>query len=164
VYCGGIVVKQSSVVTLNPGMYILKGGGLKLESNSEIQGDGVTFYNTFGGGYDYEEIVFESSAAVRLRAPTTGTYAGILFFSDRSAPKSSTKVTKFQSSTDSYLEGALYFPNQRVQLQSSSTTSARYTIVVARAVDLQSSTELKLNADYSSLPGGSPLRKVTLME
>jgi hypothetical protein len=76
----------------------------------------------------------------------------------------SNKVNKFQSSTNSYLEGALYFPNQRLQLQSSSETIARYTIVVARSVDLQSSSELRLNADYSSLPGGSPLKRVALME
>jgi hypothetical protein len=163
VYCGGILARTSAVVTLNPGMYILKGGGLKLESSSEIQGDGVTIYNTFGGGYAYGEIVFESSADVRLRAPTTGPYAGILFFSDRNAPLSS-KVHKFQSSTDSYLEGAIYMPNQHVGLQSSSNISARYMIVIARSLYLHSSSELQLNSDYSSLPGGSPLKRVALME
>lgn len=163
VYCGGIVVKQSSVLTLNPGMYILKGGGLVLESSSEIQGDGVTIYNTFGAGYPYGEIRFESSADVRLRAPTTGTYAGILFFSDRNAPLSA-MVHKFQSSTDSYLEGAIYFPNQHIGIQSSSNLDARYMIVIARSIYLHSSSELRLKADYSSLPGGSPLKKVTLME
>jgi Putative Flp pilus-assembly TadE/G-like len=163
VYCGGILARTSAVVTLNPGMYILKGGGLKLESSSEIQGDGVTIYNTFGDGYAYGEIVFESSADVRLRAPTTGPYAGILFFSDRNAPLS-TKVHKFQSSTDSYLEGAIYFPNQHIGLQSSSNINARYMVVIARSVYLHSSSELQLNADYSSLPGGSPLKRVALME
>ena len=162
VYCNGIRIVSNGVVNLNPGMYIIKGGGIVLESNAILRGEGVTFYLTGTSTYPYGGLDWQSSTQVRLKAPTTGPYAGILFFQDRTMP--STAINYIRSSNNSYLEGALYFPTQTLQVESSTTTEAAYTLVIARIIQMQSSAYLRVNNNYSSLGGGSPLKKLTLVE
>ena len=48
IYCGGITLEQNSRATLEPGTYILRGGGLQVLSGSSIEGTGISFYNTSG--------------------------------------------------------------------------------------------------------------------
>lgn len=163
IYCGGINLRSNARVHLNPGTYILRGGGLKLESNSQITGTEVMLYNTQGAGYPYRPFEFQSSTQVRLTAPTSGTYTGILFFQDRNAGSPS-DVNSLQSSTNSYLEGALYFPTQVLFVESSTTTEARYTIIVARHIRLDSSANFRVRSDYTGLSGGSPIKKLSLVE
>jgi hypothetical protein len=92
VYCGGIQVKNNTVV-FAPGTYVLVGGGLSTQdTNSIIQGNGVTFYNTFDSSSNkpayntYQPININANSSVTLTAPKTGDYAGTLFFDDRNAP------------------------------------------------------------------------------
>ena len=102
-YPGGLSLSpgQGTTVTLQPGVYVL-GGNLNIFSPSNnsttglvgsIVGDGVTFYNSGNssisinkgsasysncGAAQYPDI----GATVRLKAPSSGTYAGVLFFQD----------------------------------------------------------------------------------
>lgn len=190
VYCGGIWLEGNSVATLNGGMYILIGGqdssyekgSLHLAGNAIVRGTGVTFYLTqsatpmpaWGGSQgQYRPFAMESSTQAELRAPTTGDYAGILFFEDRSigawrpdgAPGEKPWTHQVQSSTTSILEGALYFPNQLLQFTSSTvSTSASYSIIIARAIALKSSADWNVGNNYSGLPQGSPIKRLSLVE
>jgi hypothetical protein len=163
VYCGKLEVKNDTVVTLNPGVYVIKGGEFMTTSSSRVQGDGVTFFLTEGGGYPLKPLSFQSSSILDLSAPTTGPYAGILFYQDPDAGDESI-IHRWESNSVHRLEGALYFPTQTVRFESSVQISAAYTIVVARRVVGDSNSILNINADYSSLPGGSPLKRLTLVE
>ena len=163
VYCGGIFLKNDARAILGPGMYVLLGGGLRTVSNTIIEGTGVTFYNTEGAGYSYQPLVMESNSQARLAAPTTGDYAGILFWQDRYAGNPSDS-NRLQSSVAVSLEGALYFPTQELFLESSTTADALYTLVVARRLRLDSSSNFTLQNDFSGLPGGSPIKRVSLVE
>ena len=163
VYCGGIFLENNAHAILDPGVYVLLGGGLRVVGNTIIEGTGVTIYNTEGAGYPYQPFVTESNAQVHLSAPTTGEYAGILFWQDRNAG-SSTDVNTLQSSSNLYLEGALYFPTQELFVQSSVTADAPYSIVVARRLRLDSSSNFTMQNDYSGLPGGSPIKRLSLVE
>ena len=162
VYCQGISMTSSAQAMMNPGIYIMRGKGIQLESSTVLEGTGVMIYLT-DGGYEYNPINFQSSTEVRLSAPTTGPYAGILFYQDPNAGMDE-DVHSFESSSNSYLEGALYFPTQVLQYLSSSTLQANYTIVVARVLQGESSALMTVNADYSGLPGGSPLKRLALVE
>ena len=144
-------------------MYVLLGGGLRIVGNAIIEGTGVTFYNTEGAGYSYQPLVMESNSQARLAAPTTGTYAGILFWQDRNAGNPS-DVNSLQSSVAVTLEGALYFPTQELFLESSTTANAPYTLVVARRLRLDSRSNVTLRSDFYGLPGGSPIKRVSLVE
>ncbi len=163
VYCGGIQIKNNNY-TLNPGNYILVGGGLTTQdANSNIAGSGVMFYNTFGatnkGTYSYSPISIAATSTVNLTAPTSGTYTGILFFEDRSAPASS---DTYGGGSSAVYQGTIYAKNAAITMYGNSSVSAQYTIVVADTIKLIGATGFSDN--YSSLTGGSPIKRVSLVE
>jgi hypothetical protein len=163
VYCRGMTIVNNGHVILQPGMYVLKGGGLDMQSNAILEGTGVTFFITEAPGFAYGTISLQSSTQIRVTAPTSGPYAGILFYQDPNAGTPN-KSHHFESSTNALLEGALYFPTQQVKIHSSSNLDARYTIVVARALSMESSANFKVRSDYGGLSGGSPIKRISLVE
>jgi hypothetical protein len=80
-YCGGLAIKSSSVVTLEPGEYVFLDGPLQIDSQASVRGDEVmlAFLGPTSTLYLY------SGAVLEVTSPTTGTYANIQFFGDRQA-------------------------------------------------------------------------------
>jgi hypothetical protein len=172
VYCGGISITAAlaSNIKFNPGTYILKdgpgllgitSGGLNITLNllSSITGNGVTFYNegTQGSISVVEPLSggsLLSLSNVSLSAPTSGTYAGILFFQAHGS--TSTGVFVANLINNSKLEGAIYLPDADVSYGVSAVSSA-YNILVAKDIHLNVAIASSFGNDYSSLPGGSPL-------
>jgi Flp pilus assembly protein TadG len=152
VYCNGISVSAGAHLTLSPGTYILKGGGVSISGYSTVTGTGVTFYNTAGGGFAYSPVSMSGQAAIQLSAPASGPRAGILFFQDRSI--SSGAANSIAGGSTSYFNGALYFPT--TALSYSGGSAGRYTIVVAKTLNFSGGTTL--NNDYSTLPDGPPVK------
>jgi len=118
VYCGGLRVGNTSGITFTmaPGLYVIAGGGLTLDSQSVVTGTGVTVYNTSSTGWgctasaSYTPVIISGQANVTLSAPTTGAFAGVLMFGDRagcSTAGSCQDQVNGQSTT--VLNGALYF-------------------------------------------------------
>lgn len=104
-YCGGLSV--SGTATFNSGIYVIDGGTLKINANAVASGSDVMFYLTDGA-----TLSFNGSADIHFSAPTSGTYAGLLFYGDRTQPNATNTVNG-----DSYSEltGAIYFPSQEVR-------------------------------------------------
>lgn len=164
VYCGGIQVKNNTY-TLNPGIYILVGGGLTTQStNSHIQGAGVMFYNTFDNSHPswgtYGPINLAANSTVSLKAGTTGAYAGILFFQDRNAPTPTSDT--FGGGSTAVYEGTIYTPKSDVTMYGNSGINTNYTMLIANTISLVGTSSF--NSDYSGLPGGSPIQRVTIIE
>lgn len=158
VYCGGITIGNAAGVTLNPGTYILVGGGLNLGGSASVTGAGVTFYNTYDGTHAYAPINIGNGVAVTLSAPTTGPLAGILMFQDRTVAGGVGAL--LGGGAHLSLTGALYFPT--TSLSYSNGVSAPYTILVAKTISFAGG--VKINSDYTSLPGGSPAKSAALSE
>jgi Flp pilus assembly protein TadG len=176
-YCGGIVILPGANVTFEPGTYVIKSapgllgipvGGLTISLLANVTGTGVTFYN-YGpvGGVTFL-VSAVTLGGVTLTAPTSGTYSGILFFQD---PGNTTAATILgDSSLNSDLEGAMYFPTARVSY--AVNVPAKYNILVAYDIDFVllsfSGTNFKssFSNDYSSLTMGSPIagNTVALMQ
>jgi len=98
-------------------------------------------------------------STVQLAAPTTGALAGILFFQDRSVV--SALVNTFSNGASTTFTGALYFPTTAVSYTGGA--AGAYTIVVANTVGFSGG--VTVNNNYSSLPGGSPIKgNATLSE
>jgi Flp pilus assembly protein TadG len=146
-YCGGITV-NSGVATFNPGLYILEGAGLQVNGGGITGNNGVTFYFQTGSA------LFNGSYSINLVAPTTGTYAGILFFQN---PSDASPAT-INGGPGSVFQGALDFPDAALQLNGGNV--AAYTIVVSQSVQMNGGS-FSIGNDYSSLPGGSPAKGVT---
>lgn len=172
VYCGGISITAAllSSIKFNPGTYILKDhagilgitqGGLNITLNelTSITGTGVTFYNegTQGSLMVVEPVSggsLLSLSNVSLSAPTTGTYAGILFFQAHGSTPTAVFVANLID--NSKLEGAFYLPDGDVSYGVSAISSA-YNILVAKDIHLNVAVGSVFGNDYSSLPDGSPL-------
>ncbi len=153
-YCNGISVSGTANVIFSPGgVYILQ-GGLSVSGNSNVSGTGVTIYNTSGNGYSYKGINISGNSDVTLSAPTTGSFAGILIFQDRSIVNGAS--SSFSGSSTLNLNGALYFPTTHVDYSGDVRGGNKYCILIAQTVTFSGNTTF--NADYSSLPSGSPVK------
>lgn len=73
-----VTVAASAVLTLQPGTYHVT-GTLDLSGNATLKGTGVLIHLAGTSS----RLTVSSSTEMTLTAPTTGTYAGILFFQDR---------------------------------------------------------------------------------
>lgn len=160
VYCNGIQISGGANVTFQPGNYILKGGGLQISGTPTVQGTGVSFYNANVAGYTYKGVNIKTTGSVQLSAPTTGPLAGILMFDSRSAPAEA--ESEIAAGANSKFEGALYFPKAELEFEDDTTATVAYTLIVADRVEFEASA--KLTATFAPLPGGSPIKKVTLGE
>lgn len=159
VYCSGIAIANGAKVTMNPGTYILRGGGFNLGGGAWISGTGVTIFLTGDATYPYRPVNIANGVKVDLAAPTTGQYAGILFYQDPAV--ASPAASSFGGGASINFTGALYFPTSA--LSYSNGTTGAYTILVTKTIDFSGG--IKLNADYSSLPGGPPVKgKAVLCE
>ena len=179
-YCGGINVGNQTVNFHNnadgsPGIYNLVGGGLTTQSaNSIINGTDVMFFNTYGDVYShgshftetYSPISINANSTVDLSAPTAGTYAGILFYDDRTAPEAS---DSYGGGSTAIYQGTIYTPTADITMYGNSTAStnpsqnSQYTLIIAYTISLQGTTGLSNN--YSTLPNNaSPIQQVGVVE
>jgi hypothetical protein len=61
--------------------------------------------------------------------------------------------------------GVLYFPNHLVRFESSSNaTQSSFSSMVVRAVQIESSTNWNLGSNWTGVPGGNPIKRLTLVE
>lgn len=159
VYCGGMSFDGGATITLDPGTYILLGGGLSMNGGATLAGSGVTIYNTFDATHAYDGININGGGAVNLSAPNSGPLASVLFFQDRRV--SGGAASNFNGGAVLTLTGALYFPTTLVNY--SGGAAAIYTILIADQIGFSGGAEFKSN--YAGLPGGTPLRgNATLSE
>lgn len=157
VYCNGMSFSGAGSITFNPGTYILLGGGLTISGAVNMTGTGVTFYNTQGSGYSYGAISISGASNSTLTAPTTGPLAGMLFFQDRTI--SSPAGSGITGASNDNFVGTLYFPTS--SLTYSGASNGQYTILVSKTLIINGAANV--GANYSSLPGGSPVRGTAVL-
>jgi hypothetical protein len=170
-YCGGITVKNGTL-TLGSGIYVLAGGGLVANAQGGIDGSaGVLIYNTFDSTHSFGSncgsltcgVYVNSNANVNLKAMTSGTYAGILYFEDRNATATPQYQDRFWGGSTAKYTGTLYAINSLIDLNGNPMlTSADYTMIVADKFNLSGNSFV--NNDYSSLPTGNPITQVAVVE
>ncbi len=122
VYCGWFNFNNAPSVTLLPGVYVIAQGGWNVNGGSWT-GSGVTFYFA-----DTSKIQFNSGMSMTLSAPTTGTYAGILFYE---ADGLSESAFVFNDSVTESLSGLIYLPSRDVTFNSTSNENTPSITVVA---------------------------------
>ncbi|MEQ1864355.1 MAG: pilus assembly protein TadG-related protein [Micropepsaceae bacterium] len=153
-YCGGGILKGDK--TFLPGVYVMDGGTFRTNATANVAGTGVTFFFTNNATVD-----MNGSAHVELKAPTSGTYKGVLFYGDRDNDYAS---NKFNGNATSKLTGAMYFASQDVQFLGNFSGDNGCMRIVAATIKFTGSSEM--NADCTAeglnqmpLPG-----RVTLVE
>jgi hypothetical protein len=150
VYCGGINV-GGGTVTFNPGNYILNGGGLKIQgSNTTVSGNGVFFYNT-ASGYTAGSLLVSGQPHMDFKAPTSGTYQGIMFMQDHSVCPSTQHA--FQGNSNVKTNGTIYVHCTQTgggyvaqsMLYTGQSTSGYYSALVVDTIQINGMSNLVLD-------------------
>ncbi len=155
-YCGGIKI-SNSVVTFNPGVYIIDSGELKVGGTSTLQmgpftaPQGVTFIFTAADPNNIEGLDIEGGTIADLSAPTGGTYSGVLFFQDPAAPccqGANLIENVVLGGSDTIFSGAMYFPSQELKYSGGSSTGGACLQIIANKVTFTGTSYL--TADLST--------------
>ena len=165
VYCGGLVILGQSKVTLNPGIYIIHNGILKVAgSAATMSGENVGFYLSGLAALMF----FDSGSTIDLTAPKDGPLAGILFFEDRKALP--LRIHRIGSNNARNLVGTIYLPLGILLVDANAPVAdnSAYTAIVVRSLQLREGPNLVLHSDYQStdipVPDGLFTRGVILTD
>ena len=143
----GMLVDRNARVDLIPGVYYVTEGDFSIESGATVtcttcnDAKGVTIVLTSAdanvGGVGNVRIA--SGASVTLRAPNTGTFAGLLFIQDSLAVPAggNTPDSVLAGGSGMNLTGLLYFPKTKVQFQGN--PDATCTLLIAGRVGINGS-------------------------
>jgi Flp pilus assembly protein TadG len=165
-YCGGLTISSYNNVYFTHGIYYIANGDLYMSSVNNVScsdctsGAGVTFVltQTTGNNADIGGVRISSDNNVTFNAPVPCSvsnppancinnplYPGVLFYQDRRATTgtmtSTSKIFTISSLNTATLTGAIYFPNNRIDISSlnnsgSSTTGC--TVWIGRYVKFSS--------------------------
>jgi hypothetical protein len=118
ILCPGIYSQISASgnasLTLNPGVYIIEGGGFTVTGNASVTATCVTIYNT-GSNYpnaggSYGGIRLSGNGSFSLTAAASGPYAGVLIFQSRA----NTRALSFSGNGVTGITGTIYASSAQV--------------------------------------------------
>lgn len=144
-------------VTFAPGVYVVE-GDFKVTGGT-ITGPGVTFVLTDRAGR-YGTADISGNPTIDLSAPTTGDFAGAVFFQDRAAPADENVIN---GTANVKIEGALYFPTQKLSFLGNASGASTCLQLVASEVEFTGNATLGLDCTGKGvIPAGG--RRVALVE
>jgi Flp pilus assembly protein TadG len=139
-YCGGLQVSSINNVYFTPGIYYIANGDLYISSVNNVTcptcttNNGIAFVltQTTGNNSDIGGVRISSDNNISLNASSASQsspplYAGVLFYQDRRVPNgtmsSTSKIFTISSLNTVTLTGAIYFPNNRIDISSINNAS-----------------------------------------
>ena len=158
IYCGDIDIQGT--VVLNPGVYVLKGGDLNINSNADVSGQEITFVfmgdpvsqtgsiNRINGGADLN--LTAPGIGGHSSGPFEDQYAGMLIMQHPGAPGISGQniiENRVLGNSSLVLRGALYFPNQNVTFSGGADEIFGCLQIVARTVTFTGNTSINNDQD-----------------
>ena len=135
----------SGEITLEPGTYVLAGGRISLGGNGYLKGAGVTIF-LMGDA----EFSVNGNEIVQLTPPSSGDYAGITIFQE----KSNTNTITINGTSDSYISGFVYAPGGHVFYagNSEATTQSECLRIVGKTIEMTGNSDIK--SDCTAQLGG----------
>lgn len=157
VYSGGLSLANGMVITMNPGVYYMKGGDFSVGGGVTVIGNGVTIYTDTG------TLNIQGGATVNLKPPTSGNYAGLTYFQDRN----NSKALNMSGGSSSSIYGTIYAAAAAANFTGGSSNKYGSQLVVksigasgGTTVKLTTNTDAKLG--YTASKAGSA--SITLVE
>jgi len=143
-------------VNMAPGVYVIDGGSLTVNSTARVNGSDVTIFLTNGA-----TLSMNAGADVQLSAPSTGTYAGVLMFMDPDDPYQDYTVN---GNSGSHVNGAIYAANGHVRMNGTSTFGGGCTQIVARTIEFSGNAGIGVDCTGAGVRDIRSSRLVTLVE
>ncbi len=114
-YCYGINFNGTTNLTLNPGVYVIKSGNWNFNGGT-FKGTGVTFFFA-----DSSYIQFNGTTTLNMSAPTSGTYANLLWYEAQNLSQSSFTVNATNGAT---ISGLIWLPSRNLTLNAGASASS----------------------------------------
>jgi Putative Flp pilus-assembly TadE/G-like len=140
IYRGGLKILGTATVNLQPGVYVLDGGGISVTGSSSLVGNQVMIYNT-SITQPSGQVNISINGVVNLTAPVSGNYVGIGLYQDRAI---STAV-KIAGNGNMKITGMIYAPSAQVQLTGNGAGDILGGWVLASSLKMAGSGSFNLN-------------------
>lgn len=142
VYCGNFNFNRPSTVRFAPGLYVLAPNANMNVNGGVWEGTGVTFY--FAN--ENAKIQFNSGVKAKLSPPTSGDYAGFLFYEKAGLPA---RQWVFNPTSGHEFSGIFYLPSREVTVNAGAGVAASKVTMVFRSL-------LMNTADWTFAPFPKP--------
>lgn len=153
-FCGGGVLRGN--ITLNPGVYVIDGGNVRVNSTAQLAGTGVTLFFTNNATID-----INGSATVSLSAPVSGPMKGIVLWGDRDNDPGSVKLN---GNASSKVTGSVYFPRADLEFLGNFSGVNGCMHLVARTIKFTGSTSMNSDCSSAGMDGVVLPGRVVLVE
>ncbi len=162
VYYGGWTINNKVTITLNPGVYIMAGGGIRIQGSGQITsvvgGSGpapVMIFNTDSPscptGPCQAPINFSTQSTIDLRPIATGPYRGILIWNDGNGSNPTAEVDLL-GGTDLNVGGTVYSPKGLVKVDGGGVAAGNAAIqIIAWNFDVGGNAGLDMPYDPNGL-------------
>ena len=145
-------IDAGGTVNLGSATYVIDGGDLTVGAQGRLTCNGCTIILTNSSASSTAtigDVDINAGAEINMSAPTTGTYQDILFYQDRRATSGSNTVNKINGNSSSTFTGAMYFPNQQLQVNGNAGLNFSCAQFVARRVEFSGNGSIT-----NTCPGG----------
>ncbi|MHC5544438.1 hypothetical protein ACYOEI_39925, partial [Singulisphaera rosea] len=143
VYNGGLTFGGGMSITLNPGIYYMKGGNFTIANGVTLSGSGVMIYVDNGGG----QFNFQGGGVINMSAPTSGPYAGIVMFQD----PSSTKNISIANGSTTTITGTVYAAGATVSIAGGAQNSQYGSQLIAKNLNLSNNANISLKTNSTQI-------------
>ena len=154
-------------VNFASGVYIVDGGSIRINATANVTGSGVIFIltssNIASSPSSVATITINGGANLNLTAPTSGTYAGVFLYQDRRASLVN-QTNDISGNSSSLLQGAIYFPAQKVKFTGNSGLNTNCLQIVARQITFTGSNTVTNSCPTNSGAGSFNGYQVRLVD
>lgn len=143
IYCGGLAIRARNV-TLEPGTYYIRDGGLKIDARGTVVAEGVTF--VFQGLTSHIDI--KGGSELSIVAPADGELAGMAFVQMGDVDRLQRKM-RIRGQLN--VEGVIYMPGYDIEVMQggSGRTKSPYLQIVANSLEVSNGGKLAIEFDMS---------------
>jgi hypothetical protein len=162
VYCGGISLSGNRTANFLPGTYYIKDGEFSTSGNWALAGQDVTFVMTGSAS----NLDLGGTASMAFSAPTTGDYAGFVFFGDPNNP--ATDPHRMHGTPLGAFHGIAYFPGAGVELLGTvggdlPGGTDDCSVLIADTLFFNGTVQLNLASECSDFQGTPPFSDVGVL-
>jgi len=150
VFTNGLNIQSGSNVVLSPGVYYMKGSGFTVDGNSTVTGSGVTIYVDNSSGSTGSGFSVTNNSNVQLTPPTTGSYAGLVYFQDLN----SAKTISNSGGTGSSIKGTIYAAGGTYNTNAGSSSTTFGSQLVVKDIYLSNGSNIKIDSSVAGTTAG----------
>ena len=145
-------IDAGGTVHLGSATYVIDGGDFTVGAQGRVSCNGCTIIlsnSSASSTATIGDVDINAGAEINMSAPTSGTYEDLLFYQDRRAASGNNTVNKINGNSSSTFTGAMYFPNQQLQVNGNAGLNFSCAQFVARRVEFSGNGSIT-----NTCPGG----------